>query len=98
MDTIEDLREYDVPYHTRVCIDLNIRISHWYNISFKGESIDTIAMVEEMTERPEFNILAFDIETSKLPLKFPDSAMDNIIMISMCMDSQAFLITNRDVR
>ena len=33
-------------------------------------------------------MLAFDIETTKLPLKFPDSSMDQIIMISYMIDGQ----------
>lgn len=41
--------------------------------------------------------MAFDIETSKLPLKFPDAAFDQIIMISYMIDGQGFLITNRDI-
>ena len=36
-----------------------------------------------MTERPDLRVLAFDIETTKLPLKFPDANVDNIIMISI---------------
>lgn len=50
-----------------------------------------------MIERPDFRIMAFDIETSKLPLKFPDSKIDNIMMISINIDGASFLITNRSV-
>lgn len=42
-------------------------------------------------------ILAFDIETTKLPLKFPDSVIDQIMMISYMIDGQGFLITNREI-
>lgn len=42
-------------------------------------------------------VLAFDIETTKLPLKFPDSAIDQIIMISYMIDAQGYLITNREI-
>lgn len=42
-------------------------------------------------------MLAFDIETSKLPLKFPDAAVDQIMMISYMIDGQGFLITNRQI-
>jgi DNA polymerase epsilon subunit 1 len=41
--------------------------------------------------------LAFDIETTKAPLKFPDSTVDQIMMISYMIDGQGFLITNREV-
>ena len=42
-------------------------------------------------------MLAFDIETTKLPLKFPDAASDVIMMVSYMMDGQGYLITNREV-
>lgn len=42
-------------------------------------------------------VLAFDIETTKLPLKFPDPASDVIMMVSYMVDGQGFLITNREV-
>lgn len=35
--------------------------------------------------------MAFDIETTKLPLKFPDSASDQIMMISYMIDGQVFV-------
>lgn len=40
--------------------------------------------------------MAFDIECTKLPLKFPDVKTDQIMMISYIIDSQGFLITNRE--
>ena len=36
----------------------------------------------------ELEYVAFDIETTKLPLKFPDSATDQIMMISYMIDGQ----------
>ena len=41
--------------------------------------------------------MAFDIETTKLPLKFPDAQTDNIMMISYMIDGEGFLICNRFV-
>lgn len=41
-------------------------------------------------------VLAFDIETSKAPLKFPDSAVDVVMMISYMIDGRGFLIINRE--
>jgi len=32
--------------------------------------------------------MAFDIETTKLPLKFPDASSDQIMMISYMIDGQ----------
>ena len=42
-------------------------------------------------------MLAFDIETTKLPLKFPDSEIDQIMMISYMIDGRGFLIVNREI-
>lgn len=42
-------------------------------------------------------MLAFDIETTKDPLKFPDSSRDMIMMISYMVDGWGFLITNREI-
>lgn len=41
---------------------------------------------EDFVEKPEFSILAFDIETTKAPLKFPDPDIDCIILISYVID------------
>jgi len=41
--------------------------------------------------------LAFDIETTKDPLKFPDSTWDMIMMISYMVDGKGFLIVNWEV-
>lgn len=52
------------------------------------------------THSPSFQdpiVLAFDIETTKLPLKFPDAASDVIMMVSYMVDGQGYLITNREV-
>lgn len=47
--------------------------------------------------RPETRVLAFDIETTKLPLKFPDPTIDSIMMISYMLDGQGYLLINREV-
>jgi DNA polymerase epsilon subunit 1 len=33
-------------------------------------------------------VLAYDIETTKLPLRFPDSQTDQVMMISYMIDGQ----------
>lgn len=47
-----------------------------------------ITLRSDLIERPEPIVLAFDIETTKLPLKFPDAATDQIMMISYMIDGQ----------
>ncbi|KAG9251014.1 DNA polymerase epsilon [Emericellopsis atlantica] len=77
-DYIIDIREYDVPYHVRVMIDLDIRVG--------------LCIVRN----PERSLPA-DPVTTKAPLKFPDAAIDEIMMISYMIDGQGFLITNREI-
>ena len=47
------------------------------------------------TDRAPLRVLAFDIETTKQPLKFPDVKFDEVMMISYIIDGSGFLITNR---
>lgn len=93
---IEDLREHDVMYSARVCIDHNIRASFWYNLKIRKGFVHQITLNESLLEKPEFNILAFDIETSKAPLKFPNPEFDQIMMISYTTNEQSYLIVNRE--
>lgn len=48
-------------------------------------------------QRADPVVFAFDIETTKLPLKFPDAAIDQIMMISYMVDGQGFLLVNREI-
>jgi DNA polymerase elongation subunit (family B) len=91
-DFIVDIREYDVPYHVRVAIDLDIRIGKWYSVESRNSRI-SLTCIEERLQRADPVVLAFDIETTKLPLKFPDASFDQVMMISFMVDGQGFLIT-----
>ena len=42
-------------------------------------------------------MLAFDIECTKAPLKFPVADVDQIFMISYMIDGQGYLIVSREV-
>ncbi|KZZ92517.1 DNA polymerase epsilon [Moelleriella libera RCEF 2490] len=95
-DFIVDIREYDVPYHVRVMIDLDIRVAKWYYVNVK-HGITEVTPNSERSLPADPVVLAFDIETTKLPLKFPDAAIDQIMMISYMIDGQGFLITNREI-
>ena len=35
VDAIVDMKEHDVPYHIRFCIDEGVRCGHWFNVSAK---------------------------------------------------------------
>lgn len=95
-DCINDIREYDVPYHLRVAIDKDIRVGLWYQVSFHHGNVD-ISKILSRVKRAEPTVMAFDIETTKLPLKFPDAENDRIMMISYMIDGQGYLITNREI-
>eukprot|EP00112_Aurelia_sp_Birch-Aquarium-sp1_P000107 Seg1008.10 transcript_id=Seg1008.10/GoldUCD/mRNA.D3Y31 product="DNA polymerase epsilon catalytic subunit A" protein_id=Seg1008.10/GoldUCD/D3Y31 len=97
MENIIDIREYDVPYHVRVSIDLKINVGHWYDVKVKSVTYVDIKQRTDLLHRPDPVVCAFDIETTKPPLKFPDSANDSIMMISYMIDAQGYLITNREI-
>uniref|UniRef100_A0A3B3CYW5 DNA polymerase epsilon catalytic subunit n=1 Tax=Oryzias melastigma TaxID=30732 RepID=A0A3B3CYW5_ORYME len=98
LDNVVDMREYDVPYHVRLSIDLKIHVAHWYNVRYRSSAYPPeIIRRDDLMERPDPVVLAFDIETTKLPLKFPDAETDQIMMISYMIDGQGFLITNREI-
>ena len=56
-----------------------------------------LTCIEERLQRADPVVFAFDIETTKLPLKFPDASFDQVMMISYMIDGQGFLITNREI-
>ena len=96
MDEILEIREYDVPFHVRVSIDLDIFVGHWYTV--KWTSQHERPMFErraDLLNWPDPVVLAYDIETTKLPLKFPDAEIDHVMMISYMVDQQGYLIVNR---
>lgn len=85
-----------MPYHVRVAIDLDIRIGKWYTVEANNGHVSVTCLEERLT-RADPVVLAYDIETTKLPLKFPDAVIDQIMMISYMIDGQGFLITNREI-
>ncbi|OAY51429.1 DNA polymerase epsilon catalytic subunit A [Manihot esculenta] len=95
LDCIVDLREYDVPYHVRFAIDNDIRCGQWYDVTVSNRGV-TLEKRTDLLQRAEVRVCAFDIETTKLPLKFPDADYDLIMMISYMVDGQGYLIINRE--
>ena len=92
---IIDIREYDVPYYLRVAMDNDIRVGLWYGVSFTAGQPSFKRL--ERVKRPDPVVMAYDIETTKAPLKFPDQAIDQVMMISYMVDGQGYLITNREI-
>ncbi|KNA12254.1 hypothetical protein SOVF_127620 [Spinacia oleracea] len=95
VDCITDLREYDVPYHVRFCIDNDLRCGQWYDVGISSTGVVLEKRID-LLQRAEVHVCAFDIETTKLPLKFPDSEYDLIMMISYMVDGEGYLIINRE--
>ncbi len=88
LTNIVDLREHDFPFALRVSIDYNICVGLWYTVRVGGGQSTQISVIKSKDVRPDPVILAFDIETSKSPLKFPDSNVDPIMMISYMINGQ----------
>jgi DNA polymerase epsilon subunit 1 len=76
---------------------MDIRVANWYTLSFKTGNVLELEHEKELQHRPSPKVLAFDIETTKLPLKFPDASIDQVMMISYMLDGQGYLITNREI-
>ncbi|KAG1663133.1 hypothetical protein FOA52_000655 [Chlamydomonas sp. UWO 241] len=96
LDSIVDIREYDVPYHIRFQVDTDVRCAHWFTVSL----VDGIPRLErraDLLQRAEPRICAWDIECTKLPLQFPNAEYDQVFMISYMLDRQGYLIVNREV-
>lgn len=66
--------------------DLKIFVGLWYTIKSRGIEPPIITRRDDIIERPDPIVLAYDIETTKLPLKFPDVNTDQIMMISYMID------------
>jgi len=101
------LREHDLPYPARVAIDLGLRCGQWYDVRPAGAAQDPAPPQPRTclppTPRPDRVVpadpvvLAFDLETTKLPLQFPNATFDQIFMISYMVDGRGFLLCSREV-
>ena len=93
---IIDIREFDVPYYLRVAMDNDLRVGLWYAITFTAGH-PSFNHIKERVKRADPVVMAYDIETTKAPLKFPDQAIDQVMMISYMVDGTGYLITNREI-
>ncbi len=78
--------------HTNV----DIHCGNWYTVKPKDGTV-TLDLRADIVQRADPKVLAFDIETTKLPLKFPDAKFDSIMMISYMLDGHGYLIVNREI-
>lgn len=97
MDWVQDIREYDVKYHMRVAIDMKVYVGLWYEVTVtEGEA--SVQRCDDSRYAPAMpRVVAFDIETTKAPLHFPQPEVDQIYMISYMLDGRGYLITNREI-
>lgn len=71
---------------------MKIFVGVWYTIQSRGANEPPIMhRRDDIIDRPDMIVLAYDIETTKLPLKFPDAETDQIMMISYMIDGQVCL-------
>jgi len=96
LEAITDIREFDVPYYTRVMIDREIRCGLWYSVEYRVGALE-LALQRDKLTNPCLKVCAFDIETFKAPLKFPEASKDPIMLISYMIDGEGFLISNRTI-
>ena len=96
VDAIVDMREHDVPYAARFAIDTGVRCGQWYEVAAAGGDTK-LTWRDDLLLAAELRVCAFDIECTKLPLQFPNSAHDTVFMISYMLDGRGFLIVSRDV-
>ncbi|KAG5467022.1 hypothetical protein LSCM1_01201 [Leishmania martiniquensis] len=97
MDWVQDMREYDVKYHMRVAIDMKVYCGLWYDVTVtEGEA--RVERCDDSRYAPAMpRVIAFDIETTKAPLRFPQPEVDEVYMISYMLDGRGYLIVNREI-
>ena len=104
LSILTDMREYDIPYVVRVCTDLEVRAGTWYTVQSVADDPDHggVCLTDPDREsKADPTFLAFDIECTKAPLKFPSADVDEIFMISYMVSTprgpRGYLIVSRSV-
>jgi len=76
---------------------LNIHAGAWYAITPNPLDLGVTLSNQDCEMKAEPSYMAFDIECTKAPLKFPDAKVDTIFMISYMVDGKGYLILSRDI-
>ncbi|KAF9587351.1 hypothetical protein IFM89_001341, partial [Coptis chinensis] len=74
---------------------VDLRCGQWDDVSVSSTGV-ILEKRTDLLQHAEVHVCAFDIETTKLPLKLPDTEIDLIMMISYMVDGQGYLIINRE--
>lgn len=75
----------------RVSIDNKLNVAKWFVVRAGGSEPPELIERPDLLDRPDPSVLAWDIETTKLPLKFPNAETDQIMMISYMIDGQGYV-------
>lgn len=69
-----------------------MRAGHWYTVRVK-DGVTAATHRPDLLQRAEPVICAFDIETTKLPLRFPNAAYDQVTVLAstLSLDSHTYL-------
>jgi DNA polymerase epsilon subunit 1 len=57
-------------------VDNEIRCAFWYDVRVDGPILKQMTHLTEKLDKADLRIMAFDIETTKQKLKFPDAKFD----------------------
>lgn len=95
-DEIIQIHEYDIPNEILFGMEYKIRCGCWYQVFYDGKTY-AISHVKDKVAYPDLRIFAFDIETTKPPLKFSNPEFDQIMMISVMTEEFGELIINRKI-
>jgi DNA polymerase epsilon subunit 1 len=66
-----------VDFYVLCPVSAGVRAGHWFTVKVQ-DGITTLHHRPDLLQRAEPVICAFDIETTKLPLRFPNSAHDQV--------------------
>ncbi|CCW61375.1 unnamed protein product [Phytomonas sp. EM1] len=94
---VQDMREYDVKYYMRVAIDMKVFCGLWYDVTVTDGETSLVRCDDSKYAPAMPRVVAFDIETTKAPLRFPQPEVDQIYMISYILDGRGYLIVNREI-
>ena len=56
------MREFDVHYHSRVCIDNDIRTSNWYSVTFKNNYVHEMTYLPDKKIKPDLRVLGISMK------------------------------------
>ncbi|CAF4295140.1 unnamed protein product [Rotaria sp. Silwood2] len=84
IDGIIELREFDVPYHIRkimIIVLFYFIIRYGVHGQSKSGPQNQLVLKPDLIEQLEPFFFAFDIECTKMPLKFPTAASDQMFRV-----------------